>query len=410
MLMLAVHRACHWKVIDPVIVFAHVERKGIGMPRFSTSFLSISCIFLFLSFPVVENADAAEVQYSSCQGGDLELSGQDGIVYCEPLESQEFWVGKGDLINGSLTKAPAGADRFDRVSLESNNCVSGNCIRIEIPQYECCGLGVVWPLDEAGLAPDNLYFRYYLKLGENFDPSLCSSDGSSGDGGKFPGLADTRAYPEEQCGNGGNPSDGLNCWSARSLFKSCTWACESTPSASIRYGTYAYYPNQDGATGDNLVWDGDVNRQSGPTCSISNSQAENCPAQNIIPCSSSPDVVGTCGIEDVGDLENGRWYAIEMQVRMNTVSQEDGIMRGWVDGDLAYEKTNMVWRLPGHDNLHVRLVWLNVFFGGSLVGPCMSGGTEIFMDQMVVSTQPIGVIGAFEPNVAPGPPEDLVTD
>ena len=105
------------------------------MPRFSTSFLSVSYIVLFLSFPVVGVSDAAEVQYSSCQGGDSGLSGQNGIVYCEPLESQEFWVGKGYVVDGSLSKYPAGADRFNKVSIETNNCVSGNCVRIEIPQY-----------------------------------------------------------------------------------------------------------------------------------------------------------------------------------------------------------------------------------------------------------------------------------
>ena len=390
--------------------FALDGREGMQMQKFATSFFGSSLLILFLCIAAAAKSHAAEVPYSSCQGGDSVLSGQNGVVYCEPFESVDFWVGKGYLVNGSRSKPPAGADRFEHVSLETSGCVSDNCIRIDIPQYECCGLGVAWPLDEANLAPENLYFRYYLKLGDNFDPSLCNSSGSVGDGGKFPGLADIRAYPEEQCGNGGNPGDGINCWSARSLFKSCGFACESSPNASIRYGTYAYYPSQDGATGDNLVWDADVNRQSGPTCSVSISQSQNCPVNSIIPCSSSPDVVGTCGFDNVGNLENGRWYAVEMQVRMNTVGQQDGVLRGWIDGNLAYEKTNMVWRLAGHDDLHVRIVWLNVFFGGSLVGPCMSGGTEVFMDQMVVSTQPIGVIGNFTPLVAPLPPEDLTTE
>ena len=99
-----------------------------------------------------------------------------------------------------------------------------------------------------------------------------------------------------------------------------------------------------------------------------------------------------------------------MQVSMNTPGQEDGVLRGWVDGELAFEKRNMVWRKVGHDNLHARLVWLNVHFGGEFVGPCMSGGTEVFMDQMVVATSPIGVAGGFEPQKKPNPPGDLASN
>ncbi len=357
------------------------------------------------------SAGAEEVSYSDCRGADEALAGSDGVLYCEPFETADFWKGKGYLKDGSRNFYPAEEDRFTKVSTETDQCVSGNCIRIEIPQYECCGVAVAWPLEEAGLKPDNLYFRYYLKLGDNFDPALCKSDGSSaGDGGKFPGLADPRAWPEEQCGNGGNPSDGLNCWSARSLFKSCTFACEENTQASTRFGTYAYHPYQNGLWGDHAVWDADTNRQSGRTCEVTHNQDQNCPTDKIVACDSGPDVVGTCGFDNVGDLENGVWHAIEMQVSMNTPGKDDGVLRGWVDGELAFEKTNMVWRKIGHDNLHVRLVWLNVHFGGEFVGPCSPGGTEVYIDQMVVATTPVGVAGNFQPALTPNPPNDLIAD
>ena len=51
---------------------------------------------------------------------------------------------------------------------------------------------------------------------------------------------------------------------------------------------------------------------------------------------------------------------------INIPSQEDGIIRGWVNGSLSYEKTNMIWRNPGHDNLHVRTMWLNVHKSGNV--------------------------------------------
>ena len=69
------------------------------------------------------------------------------------------------------------------------------------------------------------------------------------------------------------------------------------------------------------------------------------------------------GIGDGGVLLNDRWYRIEMHVKMNTPGQADGVIEGKVDGILSYEKKNMIFRIPGHDNLHVRTIWLDVFKG-----------------------------------------------
>ncbi len=105
----------------------------------------------------------------------------------------------------------------------------------------------------------------------------------------------------------------------------------------------------------------------------------------------TPSDVGGCGKGFGGQLENGKWYGIEMYVKMNTPGQADGIVRGWIDGKLSYEKTTMIWRLPGHDNLHVRTIWLNVHAGGESVGLCQA--STIYLDQMVAATDaPIGLL------------------
>ena len=85
-----------------------------------------------------------------------------------------------------------------------------------------------------------------------------------------------------------------------------------------------------------------------------------------------------------------------MYVRMNTPGQADGIVRGWVDGQLSYEKTNMIWRIPGHDNLHVRTIWLNVHAGGEAMGLCQA--SAIYLDQMVAATD--GPVGPWKPATA----------
>jgi len=114
-------------------------------------------------------------------------------------------------------------------------------------------------------------------------------------------------------------------------------------------------------------------------------------------CASTPTNT-TCGLGTGGNLERDRWYLIETQVKMNTSGQSDGIIHGWVDGQLSYEKTNMIFRILGHDNLHARTIWMNVYKGG------VSGNTvdsEIYLDQMAIATN--GRLGAVSGNPAPTP-------
>jgi hypothetical protein len=95
---------------------------------------------------------------------------------------------------------------------------------------------------------------------------------------------------------------------------------------------------------------------------------------------------------------------MEWYVKMNTPGVANGIMAGWIDGELKYLKTNVLYRQAVHDNLHVRTVWLNVHSGGEGVGPPQD--TAIFLDQLVLSTdaQP----GPWQDTgVRPAPPTDL---
>jgi hypothetical protein len=179
----------------------------------------------------------------------------------------------------------------------------------------------------------------------------------------------------------------------RTTFRNCsqgestpTHACTTKPTARTRFGSYFYFVNQQSFDNagfwDNIQWG------QGPFNSPFGS------------CSSASDI-GGCGKGDGGVLENGRWYLVEMYVKMNTPGQADGVVRGWVDGVLSYDKRNMVWRIPGHDNLHVRTVWLNIHAGGEFVGLCQ--GSHVLLDQMVVATGArVGPLGGKQ--VDPVPP------
>lgn len=305
-------------------------------------------------------------------GSESSLTGRNDVVFCEPWENSNWWQ-NGYYSTISTTPASeykAVAEDVANTSVTNTGCISGSCLKVSMKKYQSGALAVHWPLKNKGLAPEQLYMRYYIKLGANFDPNFCDKQGVVQDnGGKFPGLADVRSYPEEQCGNGGAYADGINCWSMRTKYRNCKGSggaqvCTS-PNATTRFGGYVYYPktSQDFAAFDSVPWGtGFVNGT----------------------CSASPESIGNCGLGDAGQFENNKWYLVELFIKMNTPGKSDGAIRGWVNNQLSYEKTNMVWRLPGHKNLHVRTAWLNVHSGGEFGGLCLD--SEIYLDQMVLAT------------------------
>ncbi len=313
------------------------------------------------------------------------LTGRHDLFFCEPFERTDWYSAHHYVSDAYATRpmTPATADDVSNTRLVSSGCRSGQCLQVSMQAYQSGALAVHWPLINAGGArPDEVFLRYWLKLGPHFSPELCADQaphGHTDNGGKFPGLADVRlnneATGEVQCGNGGEYADGIHCWSMRAKFRNClegegtsSQACDS-PTATTRFGGYVYGPtsSQEFANWDTVTW---------------GSGASNGP------CATDPSSVGNCGVGSGGQFENDRWYAIEMQIKMNTVGAADGVIRGWVDGHLSYEKTNMVFRLAGHDGLHVRTVWLNVHAGGEFMGLCNS--SEVFLDQLVVAQHRIG--------------------
>ena len=95
-----------------------------------------------------------------------------------------------------------------RSSLVSANCVYEKCLKLDMLKGETRALAVHWPLARAGLAPDELYLRYYLKLGPTFNVYSGDATGKVvGQGGKLPGLADVRGT-SDPAGSAGMVRDG----------------------------------------------------------------------------------------------------------------------------------------------------------------------------------------------------------
>ena len=313
------------------------------------------------------------------------LAGRADVVFCEPWEAGDWWQ-HGFAANSKVKDpSPAREQHVGNTSIETAGCVSGRCLKVQMKQYQTTAVTLHWPLANADLQPQQLYMRYYLKLGPTWNNDSCiEKDGKPvyyGQGGKLPGLADIREDLEAtgQCGFGGHAGDGINCWSHRAGFRNCggrggSNLCRSVDGGITRFLGYVYFPGQEGSTGSNALWDGD------PWGQFTKGRGR---------CSVPANLY--CATSNLGMLARERWYALEQFIKMNTPGRADGVIRGWVDGKLAYEKTNMVFRLPGHDNLHVRTAWLDVYKGGTY-GNC--NDSEIWLDQMVLATDaPIGPLG-----------------
>jgi hypothetical protein len=180
--------------------------------------------------------------------------------------------------------------------------------------------------------PEEAYFRYYLRLGDNWNPTL--------DGGKLPGLSGTYG----RAGWGGRKADGSNGWSARGSFLQQT-AGGTTLAGMRAVGSYVYHAGMDTNYGDNWGWN------LGPT----------------------------------GLLQKNRWYCIEQHVRLNTPGQTNGVLEIWVDGRLAFQKTDIRYR--DTSTLRIESVWMNVYHGGARPAP---HDMTLFIDNLVVAGRYIG--------------------
>jgi hypothetical protein len=183
--------------------------------------------------------------------------------------------------------------------------------------------------------PGEAYFRYYLRLADNWDPTV--------DGGKLPGLSGTYG----RAGWGGRKPDGMNGWSARGSF--LRQAPEGSPLEELRaVGFYVYHAAMTDRYGDTWRW-------------------------NLAPA---------------GLLQKNRWYCIEQHVRLNTPGQTDGVLQAWVDGRLVFNKTDMRYR--DTDALRIESVWMNVYHGGTQRAP---QDMTLFIDNLVIARRYIGPMG-----------------
>lgn len=267
-----------------------------------------------IAFLVVSASLVALAPFSTVAAA--EPSTLDVVFQCD-FESSDWWRQWGERRRDPHTET-VNSDPERRFEPHR-----GKALRIRVDKGGHYGVSLAYRFArQIGTEPEQVHFRYYLRLGDDWDPRR---------GGKLPGIAGTYG----RAGWGGRKVNGRDGWSARGLFK-------GRKDGRTPIGFYCYHADMKGKYGDNWVWD--RNGFSG--------------------------------------LENNRWYRIEQQVTLNTPKQNDGIMRGWVDGKLVFEKTDV--RMRDTPELKIETVWVNLYHGGSWTAPTEQ---HIYIDDVEIQTK-----------------------
>jgi hypothetical protein len=204
--------------------------------------------------------------------------------------------------------------------------LQNKALQIKVSKGEHYGASIEYKFkDNTGSEPEEIYFRYYLRFGSDWNPRR---------GGKLPGISGTYG----RAGWGGRPSNGRNGWSARGQFR-------GQRDGKTPIGFYCYHADMRGRYGSAWIWQRDR----------------------------------------LGYLENNQWYCVEQYVRMNTPEKNDGVLRGWVDGKLAFEKTDV--RMRDVSGLNIECIWINIYHGGTWTA---DSDDHLFIDNVVIANQYIG--------------------
>lgn len=269
-------------------------------------------------------APAAEPGLAADYSGDVGIDEDPSVVFANNFEDDNWgavWSAGSDGTNLAVISTEAGFEPL-----------SGRALKVTVPAGENSGLSLRHRfMQEEGEEPEAIYLRYYLRFSDSWEP---------GYGGKLPGTAGTYGV----AGWGGRPVDGTDGWSARGQYR--VSAPQGNPfEGYTTIGNYVYHADMEGQFGDNESY------------------------------------LDHCG----GVLAKNRWYAVEQYVQLNTLGENDGIIRAWVDGRLVEEKTD--WRWRDVDTLRIEEVWMNVYHGGTATAP---QDLVLYIDNVVVSHAYVG--------------------
>lgn len=250
------------------------------------------------------------------------LQARDDIIFSSNFES-DHWHEEWGLATRPFPRNTVIIGADPDLGFEA---LEGNALRIKVREDRHYGNSFSYYFQrQTGEEPEEVYFRYYLRFADDWNPAL---------GGKLPGISGTYW----RAGWGGRRPDGTDGWSARGLFHGQRDG--RTPT-----GFYCSHVGQPGRWGSEWRWDRN----------------------------------------NLGYLENNRWYSIEQYVKLNTPGQNDGIIRGWVNEELAFERTDIRFRDVG--TLKIFSIWVNVYYGG---GTSAQSDHHLYIDNVVIARSRIG--------------------
>ena len=79
----------------------------------------------------------------------------------------------------------------------------------------------------------------------------------------------------------------------------------------------------------------------------------------------------------------GAWHRVEHRLVMNTPGQANGVLQAWIDGQLALDQRDRVWRLDG--SIHIDALYFSTFFGGNNPSWGATRDETVDFDNFVVS-------------------------
>ncbi|WP_224447678.1 polysaccharide lyase [Haloprofundus salilacus] len=214
-------------------------------------------------------------------------------------------------------------DHFDARRSSWNSIIDGEkartdtALKVHLEEGEHYGTDMKYYFSDNGMSEPEELWTRYYL---RIDPGFEVTS----DGGKLPGPAGTY----DDGGWGGKPANGDNGWSARMSFMPA--------SDGIRLYYYCYHADM-GSWGDWWSWD--------------------------------------------GTIEPDRYYQIDSYVKLNTPGENDGVLRGWIDGELAMEKEDI--RFRDTSDLKVETLWFNIYHGGSDTSP---SDNYLYCDSLEMST------------------------
>lgn len=264
---------------------------------------------------------------------DVGISSHPEVIFADRFEEQgwqPFWSG----IDARSAAEVITEDRGNGFEL-----LAGRALRVTLAKGVSTALNAhIRFASHRDGEPEEAFFRYYLRLGDNWNPTI--------DGGKMPGFSGTYG----RAGWGMRKSDGVNGWSTRGAFFKQT-SSVGAASALRGLGSYVYHANMEGLTGDTWGWN-----------------------------------LGPSGL-----LQKNRWYSIEQRVRMNSPGKADGVLQAWVDGRLVFERMNLRYRdVP---DLKIESVWMNIYHGGARPAP---HDMTLYIDNLVIARKYIGPMKVAE--------------